>query len=84
MEDYFKKKISNSEFASKCKEIEKENVRIRTKEHLFYYTTFSKYFPPPIEKNPVANKRCPDCHGSFPSSGKFCRLCGAFPVTPIC
>ncbi|MFB5601199.1 MAG: asparagine synthase C-terminal domain-containing protein [Nitrososphaeraceae archaeon] len=83
IENYFNTNISDTEFILKSKKIKEEGVTIRNKEHLFYYTTFRKYFPSPRDSTPDANIRCPDCHGQYTWSGKFCRLCGAFPVTPI-
>ncbi len=61
-----------------------EQVKIRSKEHLFYYLTYRKYFPPPrLQKNFVQQNRCPDCNCIFIWGGKFCRICGAYPVNPI-
>ncbi|MDX1373165.1 MAG: asparagine synthase-related protein [Nitrososphaeraceae archaeon] len=82
IEEYFNQNIDNNELISKTKKIEQEGVKIRNKEHLFYYIRFRKHYPVPNILNPNFNLRCPDCHGPFTWSGKFCRLCGAFPVTP--
>ena len=61
-----------------------EKVKIRSKEHLFYYLTYRKYFPPPrFQKDLVEQKMCPDCNGIFKWGGRFCRICGAYPVNPI-
>lgn len=82
IEEYFDKNIDNNEFISKTRNIEQEGVKIRNKEHLFYYASFRKHYPSPNLLNPNFKLRCPDCHGAFTWSGRFCRLCGAFPVTP--
>jgi asparagine synthase (glutamine-hydrolysing) len=57
-------------------------VKIRDKEHLYYYTLFRKYFLPPKDEK-CSYFRCPECNGCFNSIGKFCRICGAFPIIPI-
>lgn len=80
--EYFDQVFNDEEFASESKGIkEKDNVKIRGKEHLFYYNTFRKYYAAPKESK--CNRRCPECTGCFEWSGKFCRLCGAYPVDPV-
>ena len=59
-----------------------EGVKIRDKEHLYYYNIFKKHFLLPKEEK-CSDLRCPDCNGCFKSDGRFCYVCGAFPVTPI-
>ncbi len=84
--NYFENQfLANKEFLDQIKSIkEMENVNIRNKEHLFYYKTYRKYYPPPKSQIGVREQRiCPDCNGSFRWTGQFCRLCGAFPVNPI-
>lgn len=79
---YFDSFFDDQEFESEIQIIkEKDKVKIRDKEHLYYYNTFRKYNRAPKEEK--SEKRCPECNGSFPWSGKFCRLCGAFPVEPV-
>ena len=49
-----------------------EKVKIRSKEHLFYYLTYRKYFPPPqSQKDLVEQKMCPDCNGSIYVGGQI-------------
>lgn len=80
--EYMKQVFKEEQFVAECEEVkEKDNVKIRDKEHLFYYKAFRKYYPAPKEKK--GDTRCPECNGYFQWSGKFCRLCGAFPVDPI-
>jgi asparagine synthase (glutamine-hydrolysing) len=57
-------------------------VKIRDKEHLYYYKLFRKYFSSPKDEE-CSYLRCPECNGCFNSIGKFCRICGAFPVIPV-
>lgn len=59
---------------------EQDGVAIRSKEHLHYYAIFRSYFPPPKEED--CKVRCPECYGCMERGGRFCRTCGAFPVTP--
>jgi asparagine synthase (glutamine-hydrolysing) len=59
---------------------EQDGVAIRSKEHLNYYAIFRSYFPPPKEED--CKSRCPQCQGCMLPDGRFCRTCGAFPVTP--
>ena len=84
--DYLENQIfTNQEFLDEIRRIKKiEKVKIRSKEHLFYYLTYRKYFPPPrSQKDLVEQKMCPDCKGIFMWGGRFCRICGAYPVNPI-
>lgn len=84
--DYLENQIfTNQEFLDEIRRIKMiEKVKIRTKEHLFYYLTYRKYFPPPrLQKDLVKQKRCPDCNCIFIWGGRFCRICGAYPVNPI-
>lgn len=84
--NYFENQfITNKEYLEEINRIKEiESVKIRNKEHLFYYLTYRKYFLPPGSQKGLKEERiCPDCKGSFKWSGKFCRLCGAYPVNPI-
>lgn len=82
---YVEEMIDDLTFANKAK-IAKEldNVTIRSKEHLHYYAIFRRYFPPPKEEEREVDceSRCPECRGCMARDGRFCRTCGAFPVTP--
>lgn len=64
------------------KEALSDGVKIRDKEHLYYYGLFRKYFLSPKDEQ-CPYLRCPECNGCFNSNGKFCRICGAFPVIAI-
>lgn len=77
--------ICDKEFLDEITRIkDKENVKIRNKEHLFYYLLYRKYFLPPRSQIDLTEKRiCPDCNCSFIWMGQFCRICGAYPINPI-
>lgn len=78
---YTEEMISDLTFANKARIAkEQDNVIIRSKEHLHYYAIFRSYFPPPKEEN--CELRCPECMACMARGGRFCRTCGAFPVTP--
>ena len=80
-QNYIEEMINDLTFSNKIR-IAKEGdgVNLRTKEHLHYYAIFRSYFPPPKEE--AGKSRCPECRGSIAHDGRFCRTCGAFPVTP--
>lgn len=78
---FVEKMIDDSTYASKKRIAASEGVMIRSKEHLNYYAIFRSYFPPPQEESRNCDKVCPQCHACL--EGRFCRICGAFPVTPV-
>ena len=79
-QNFIEERIDDLIFASKVRTAkELDGVRIRSKEHLHYYAIFRMYFPPPEEED--CESRCPECRGCM-KDGRFCRTCGAFPVTP--
>jgi asparagine synthase (glutamine-hydrolysing) len=85
---YIDSMIDDITYANKAKVALSEGVKIRSKEHLHYYAMFRSYNPPPQEekgerKEEGYNKRCPECNCCFEWVGRFCRRCGAYPVTPI-
>jgi asparagine synthase (glutamine-hydrolysing) len=77
--------IDNSRYRNGVDEATKQQVKIRSKEHLYYYELFLNHFEPPsYDRVTVASSaKCPDCHAYIAPDGRFCRTCGAFPVTPI-
>jgi len=78
---YLEGMIDDLTFANKTMTAKAEGVTIRSKEHLHYYAMFRSYFPPPKEEADC-EFCCPECGGCMPAGGRFCRTCGAFPVTP--
>ena len=80
-QNYVEEMIDDLTFKNKARIVqEQDNVAIRNKEHLNYYAIFRSYFPPPKEED--CKSRCPQCHGCMLPDGRFCRTCGAFPITP--
>lgn len=80
-QNHVEEMIDDLTFTNKTRiALEQDNVAIRDKEHLNYYAIFRSYFPPPKEED--CKYRCPQCHGCLQPDGRFCRTCGAFPVTP--
>jgi asparagine synthase (glutamine-hydrolysing) len=76
--------LTNHEYNDQKEKARLEGVEIRNKEHLCFYKIYRKFFRPPFEDNSMDgdnNKRCPYCKSIFSSNGKFCKVCGAFPVT---
>ena len=80
---YLEDFITDPDFIEGYKRAQNEGVLIRTKEHLFYYQTFRKFFDPPIRQ--ICNKseemkRCPSCNTTFCQKRTFCKTCGAYPI----
>ncbi len=70
--------IDNNTFHKKKNEImDKDDVKIRTKESLYYYEVFRKNFGKP---KAARNTSCPYCKYLIQDGSKFCRMCGAFPI----
>lgn len=66
-------------FAERAKIIlNRDGIRIRTKESLHYYEQYVKIFGAP--KPAGGGRACPDCRCAVPSGLRSCRMCGAFPV----
>lgn len=72
--------IPDDKFQEDVKDIlEKDGIRIRTKESLTYYKMYRKYFDAP-KKQFVSSRGCPDCNYSILQNAKFCKMCGRFPI----
>ncbi len=60
--------------------LERDGVRIRDKESLHYYNAYRKHHDVPA-RGPADAPSCPDCHSDVSANdGRFCRMCGRFPV----
>ena len=81
IKDFISSITADRDFHSGIKKALSEGVRIRDKEHLYYYILFRKHFPAPKDE-PCLYLRYPECKGCFESATQFCHICGAFPVTP--
>jgi asparagine synthase (glutamine-hydrolysing) len=79
---FIEQRIDDGTYANRVKRAQEEGVRIRSKEHLNYYAIFRSYFPPPKEESGNCKYVCPECRSCMKYGGRFCRTCGAFPVTP--
>ena len=75
-------KVDDLYYAKAVKECKKEGVRIRSKEHLYYYNIFKQLYGIPKEVYD-SNYRCPDCLASVKPNARFCNTCGAFPIKPM-
>ena len=80
-EGYVSERIDDLTFSNKSAIAKSEGVALRSKEHLHYYTVFRSYFAAPKEER--CSLRCPSCKACIDVDGRFCRTCGAYPVTPI-
>ncbi len=70
--------INDQIFSEKKKKTEEtDEVRIRTKESMYYYEIYKKLYGVPEKKQ--GNSFCPYCNFDVENS-KFCRMCGAFPI----
>ena len=77
---FFESITSDEAFSSKTKKIkEDDNVSIRTKESLYYYEVYRKYFDPPYKLH-SSDSTCPYCQNEVEIEAKFCRMCGTFPI----
>jgi asparagine synthase (glutamine-hydrolysing) len=72
--------ISDPVFLEKSKHYaDKEKVTLSSKESLYYYEIYRKYFdmPSALGKSDVA---CPNCSYSITPDSHFCRMCGSYPI----
>jgi len=73
----FKGLVDDEEFHKESKIVTQENVKVRDKEHLYYYKIYRSVFGPPI--NEVSNSpRCSFCSAPLVTP-RYCYTCGAFP-----
>jgi asparagine synthase (glutamine-hydrolysing) len=77
---FFDNLISDSVFKDKLSlYFETEKVRLGSKETLYYYEIYRKYYDPPASLG-VSKSRCPECNGEIQAGSHFCRMCGSFPI----
>ncbi len=80
---YLEKRITGKDFVEGSRKAQDEGVLIRTKEHMFYYQLYRKFFGPPTHQicdESEKCRRCPSCNTIFIWNGSFCKICGAYPV----
>lgn len=77
---FFENTITDSLFESKAKSIlENDNVKLRSKESMYYYELYRKHYKPPSLLD-SSKSRCPDCQATVGRDSHFCRMCGSFPI----
>ena len=77
---FFENSIKDEVFESKAKlYLEKDKVKLISKESMYYYELYRKYFDPPYLLG-SSKHRCPNCQGVIEPDSHFCRMCGSFPI----
>lgn len=77
--DLFNSVINEEKFVEKKLTVEKyDDVIIRSRESMYYYEIFKKFFSSPVDDDDKGNN-CPYCKHRVENS-RFCRMCGAFPI----
>ncbi|HEX5457213.1 MAG TPA: asparagine synthase-related protein [Candidatus Nitrosotalea sp.] len=72
--------ISDSHYTQQTKHYaENEQVKISSKESLYYYEIYRKYFDVPHTLGESSTK-CPNCNYSLKHGSHFCRMCGSYPI----
>lgn len=55
---------------------DQEGVRLRSAEQLAYYRAYRRHHPPPTDRHPGTDRRCPACRGPLDDDATYCRTCG--------
>jgi asparagine synthase (glutamine-hydrolysing) len=77
---FFDNVILDSVFSEKAKTyLKNEKVVLASKETLYYYEIYRKYYDFP-ENLGRSKNRCPKCNYSIEEGVHFCRMCGSFPI----
>ena len=72
--------VTNETFRDRTQAIlATDGVHIRTKESLFYYEEYRKYFDPP-KPGSEKESRCQYCKSPLSKESAFCRMCGVYPA----
>lgn len=74
--------VKNEQYVYGVQKAAKEGVKIRNKEHLFYYNFYRQFFAPPgnVQKKQTSTKKCTFCNTAWEWRGNYCKVCGAYPV----
>ncbi|MCY3854079.1 MAG: asparagine synthase-related protein [Thaumarchaeota archaeon] len=79
--DFFHNLINDQIFKERSNNIYyKDNVIIRSKESLYYYEIFRKYYDAPYKLNDSTSHVCTNCKYKKKTNSKFCSMCGSFPI----
>ena len=73
----FHDSIDDDEFNNESKRVLIDGVKLKNKEHLYYYRIYESFFGSPV-KEPCETKRCSFCSSCL-TYPKYCYTCGAFP-----
>ena len=77
---FFDNLISDATFLTKAKRyLEKEGVKLQSKESLYYYEIYRKYWDCP-ELLGMSETRCPNCKFPVDKESRFCWMCGSYPI----
>ena len=77
---FFNAMIPDTVFLEKSKHYaDKEKVNLSSKESLYYYKMYRKYFDMPFALG-KSNIACPNCSYSISPDSHFCRMCGSYPI----
>lgn len=72
--------IPDGTFVTKSKHYEeKEQVKLQSKESLYYYEIYRKYYDIPNTLG-KSDTRCPNCNYALHQGAHFCRMCGSYPI----
>ena len=58
---------------------EKDQVKLLSKESLYYYEMYRKHFGAPHTLG-SSDVKCPNCNYSIKQGSHFCRMCGSYPI----
>jgi asparagine synthase (glutamine-hydrolysing) len=69
--------IDDEEFNNESERVLMDGVKLKNKEHLYYYRIYESFFGSPV-KEPCETNRCSFCSSCL-TNPKYCYTCGAFP-----
>ncbi len=77
---FFDGLVRDSDFLARSKAIlERDRVRLATKEALYYYEIYRKSYDSP-SMLADSKTRCPNCGYAVYEDSHFCRMCGSYPI----
>ena len=76
----FETLISDSVYSEKStKYLLSDKVSLSSKESLYYYEIYRKYFDAPYVLS-LSENTCPKCNYAVAPKSHFCRMCGTYPI----